>query len=251
LPSFWAFSGQQLFKAALSKTILTERKMTDLLTLERLAAQSRRDTNLTKLAREEYQKLLDRFPEDGFEIELPDSIGIGQENALRLLEQYGYIKTSFAHHGSDGFSYHVDLRGEKFLHKPDEPAMLDSGEREQFTTGAVRDTADGKPRPDLISPFAMERLGEWLRLGAEKYTPRNWERGIPLSRSTASLYRHLLKFQQGKQDEDHIAAVMCNAMMIIHTIEMVKREVLPKELLDMPDYTLPKVHFNKDEPYDV
>jgi hypothetical protein len=106
LPSFWAFFGQQLFKVALSKTILTERKMTDLLTLEHLAAQSRRDTNLTKLAREEYRKLIDRFPEDGFEIDLrflPDSIGIGQENALRLLEQHGYIKTSFAHHGSDVF----------------------------------------------------------------------------------------------------------------------------------------------------
>jgi hypothetical protein len=44
---------------------------------------------------------------------------------------------------------------------------------------------------------------------------------------------------------------MCNAMMIIHTIEMVKRGVLPEELLDMPDYALPKVHFNRDEPYDL
>ncbi|MDR0869401.1 MAG: hypothetical protein LBN39_01265 [Planctomycetaceae bacterium] len=26
---------------------------------------------------------------------MPDSIDIGQENALRLLEQHGYIKTSF------------------------------------------------------------------------------------------------------------------------------------------------------------
>ena len=225
--------------------------MTDLLTLERLDDQSRRDTNLTKFAREEYRKLIDRFPEDGFEIELPDSIGIGQENALRLLEQHGYITTTFQHHGSDGFLYRIDLRGEKFLSEPDKPVMADSGKREQFSTGAVRDTADGKARPDLISPFAMERLGEWLRLGAEKYAPRNWERGIPLSRSTASLYRHLLKFQQGKQDEDHIAAVMCNAMMIAHTEEMVKCGVLPKELLDMPDYGIPSIHFNKDDPYET
>ncbi|GHT19644.1 hypothetical protein FACS1894189_8550 [Planctomycetales bacterium] len=229
--------------------------MTDLLTLEILADQSRRDTNLTKFAREEYRKLIDRFPEDGFEIELPDSIDIGQENALRLLEQHDYIKTSFQHHGSDGFLYQIDLRGEKFLSEPtvqpDKPTMSDSGKREQFSTGAVRDTADGKSRPDLISPFAMERLGEWLRLGAEKYTPRNWEKGISISRTTASMYRHLLKFQQGRQNEDHIAAVMCNAMMIVHTIEMVKRGVLPKELLDMPDYGIPRVHFNKDDPYET
>ncbi|GHT32672.1 hypothetical protein FACS1894214_4620 [Planctomycetales bacterium] len=225
--------------------------MTDLQTLEYLVEKSRRDGNLTKFAREEYRKLIDRFPEDGFEIELPDSIDIGQENALRLLEQHGYIKTSFQHHGSEGFLYWIDLRGEKFFAEPDKPVMADSGKREQFSTGAVRDTADGKSRPDLISPFAMERLGEWLRLGSEKYTERNWEQGIPVSRTTASLYRHLLKFQQGATDEDHIAAVMCNAMMVIHTIEMVKRGVLPKELLDMPNYGIPPIHFNKDEPYDV
>ncbi|GHT16677.1 hypothetical protein FACS1894189_0950 [Planctomycetales bacterium] len=232
--------------------------MTDLQTLERLVEKSQRDGNLTKFAREEYRKLIDRFPEDGFEIDLrflPDGITAVQENALDLLEKQGYIKLSFEHHGSEGFSYRIDLRGEKFLSEPtvqpDEPAMADSGKREQFSTGAVRDTADGKPRPDLISPFAMERLGEWLRLGAEKYTPRNWEKGISISRTTASMYRHLLKFQQGARDEDHIVAVMCNAMMIIHTVEMVKRGVLPEELLDMPDYGIPPIHFNKDEPYDV
>ncbi|GHT13512.1 hypothetical protein FACS1894170_09590 [Planctomycetales bacterium] len=188
--------------------------MTDLQTLECLVEKSRRDSNLTKFAREEYRKLIDRFPEDGF-------------------------------------LYRIDLRGEKFFAAPDKPAMADSGKREQFSTGAVRDTADGKSRPDLISPFAMERLGEWLRLGAKKYAERNWEQGIPLSRCIASLYRHLLKFQQGRQDEDHITAVMCNAMMIIHTIEMVKRGVLPDELLDMPDYGIPRVHFNNDEPYET
>jgi hypothetical protein len=60
-----------------------------------------------------------------------------------------------------------------------------------------------------------------------------------------------LKFQQGARNEDHIAAVMCNAMMIIHTIELVKRGVLPKELLDMPDYGIPSIHFNKGDPYDL
>ncbi|GHT43509.1 hypothetical protein FACS189443_7140 [Planctomycetales bacterium] len=83
-----------------------------------LSKQSRRDTNLTKFAREEYRKFIDWFPEDGFEIDLrflPDGITAVQENALALLEKQGYIKLSFEHHGSEGFSYHVDLRGEKFL----------------------------------------------------------------------------------------------------------------------------------------
>ena len=115
-------------------------------------------------------------------------------------------------------------------------SMHDSGVRQAFPTGAVRDTADEKPRPDLTSPFALERLGEWLRLGAVKYQERNWEKGIPISRCVASLSRHLIKYQQGARDEDHMAAVMCNAMFILHNEEMVRRGVLPAELDDMPRY---------------
>ena len=114
--------------------------------------------------------------------------------------------------------------------------MHDSGNRENFSTGAVRDTADDKPRPDLISPFALLRLGEWLRLGAEKYDERNWERGIPIQRCIASLYRHLLAYQAGENDEDHMAAIMCNAMFVIHNEEMIADGVLPAELDDMPEY---------------
>ena len=60
--------------------------------------------------------------------------------------------------------------------------IKDSGNRERFATGAVRDTANDKPRPDLISPFFLMRLGEHLRKGANKYTEWNWAKGIPSSR---------------------------------------------------------------------
>jgi len=101
---------------------------------------------------------------------------------------------------------------------------------------AIRDTADDKPRPDLISPFAEERQGHWLRMGAAKYAERNWENGMPFSRCVASLKRHLMKYQQGKRDEDHLAAIMFNAMALIHYEEMIERGRLPEELNDMPDY---------------
>lgn len=114
--------------------------------------------------------------------------------------------------------------------------MKDSGKRQQFNDGAVRDTADGKSRPDLISPFALERLGMWLMLGAKKYCERNWEKGIPNSRCLASLERHVLKYKMGMTDEDHEAAIMCNIMFIMHNQEMVKLGILPKEIDDMPKY---------------
>ena len=107
--------------------------------------------------------------------------------------------------------------------------MTDSGKRQSFGKGmAIRDTADDKPRPDLISPFAEERQGHWLRMGAAKYAERNWEKGMPFSRCVASLKRHLMKYQQGKRDEDHLAAIMFNAMALIHYEEMIERGVLPR-----------------------
>ena len=114
--------------------------------------------------------------------------------------------------------------------------MRNSGAEESFTTGAVRDTSDDKMRPDLFSPFAEERVGNWLMLGARRYAERNWEKGMPFSRCWASLCRHKTKWQQGQRDEDHLAAIIFNAMAIIHFEEMVRRGVLPEQLDDMPAY---------------
>ena len=94
--------------------------------------------------------------------------------------------------------------------------MKDSGKRQEFDGGAVRDTADDKPRFDLISPFALERLGTWLRLGSLKYEERNWEKGMPVTRCIASTGRHLLKYMMRRTDEDHLAAAFCNLMFLLH-----------------------------------
>lgn len=114
--------------------------------------------------------------------------------------------------------------------------MNDSGKRQKFVTGAVRDSADDKPRPDLISPYANWREGVWLAKGASKYLERNWEAGMPISRCIASLERHLLAYKMGLTDEDHMAAIRTNAGFILHYEEMIKRRVMSKELDDMPKY---------------
>lgn len=121
--------------------------------------------------------------------------------------------------------------------------MNDSGKRQAFETGAVCDCDEGKSRPDLISAFAMERLGHWLAAGKKKYGERNYEKGIPISRRFASLYRHLLQYQMGDHSEDHGAAVMCNIMMILHMEEAVRRGILPPSLLDMPKYRQPSSYY--------
>lgn len=53
--------------------------------------------------------------------------------------------------------------------------VKDSGERKQFASGMVRDTAEGKMRPDLVKDGPM--FLRWVMLmtrGAIKYAARNW-----------------------------------------------------------------------------
>lgn len=110
--------------------------------------------------------------------------------------------------------------------------VKDSGARQEFETGARRDTQESKPRYDLISPFSLERLAWVYARGAEKYGDRNWEKGIPYSRYLASGERHLQQFKQGDTDEDHLAQAVWNLMSILH-----HQAVGPEGLDDLPQYT--------------
>ncbi len=101
----------------------------------------------------------------------------------------------------------------------------DSGARQSFESGAKRDTQEGKPRFDLISPFMMTRLASLMERGAVKYGEWNWEKGMPFSRFFASAFRHLMQYWKGDRDEDHLAAVIFNLMAIIH-FEEIGREDL-------------------------
>ncbi len=78
-----------------------------------------------------------------------------------------------------------------------------------------------KLRFDLISPAAMKSLAEILTMGANKYQPRNWERGIVYSRVLAALLRHLNQYQLGEKidqesQKSHLAHAFCNLMFLVH-----------------------------------
>lgn len=108
----------------------------------------------------------------------------------------------------------------------------DSGRRQEFPTGSVRDTREGKGRYDLISMIALERLAKHYENGAKKYGDHNWEKGQPLSRYLDSTIRHVVKYMLGSRVEDHMAAVAWNAFAFIHTEQLIKDGKLPKELDD-------------------
>ena len=119
------------------------------------------------------------------------------------------------------------------LGEPEYLRVLDSGTRESFDTGSVRDTREGKGRYDLITPIGLKRLAQHYANGAVKYGDRNWEKGQPISRYVDSAIRHLYAFLDGGRDEDHLAATAWNALAAIHTEEMVARGELPNELNDL------------------
>lgn len=111
-----------------------------------------------------------------------------------------------------------------------------SNDGRKFSSGAQRDSAHNKPRPDLLSPFATMRKARVMALGAAKYGERNWEKGMPLSVFLASANRHLLQFMMGMTDEDHAAHCAFNLDAIMHGQEMIARGVWPAEYNDLPSY---------------
>lgn len=115
--------------------------------------------------------------------------------------------------------------------------VKDSGAREDMETGSRRDTQVGKSRPDLMNPLVLRRLGMHFANGCDKYGEKNFELGQKSSRYRASLGRHLLDYDEGLKDEDHLAAIIWNAMCIMMNQEFVERGIYDPNLDDHSDYT--------------
>ncbi len=117
--------------------------------------------------------------------------------------------------------------------------IKDSGNRQEFKTGAKRDIQLGKGRYDLLPMHALYRVARVFELGAIKYDQENWRKGIPLRRYADSAMRHLCKFLQGARDEDHAAQAAWNILCLIETEYMIKQGLLSEDLDDMPNFAGP------------
>lgn len=104
----------------------------------------------------------------------------------------------------------------------------DSGKREEYESGMVRDTQEGKPGFHYLFvdgiPYDEQFLTRWSALmsrGAEKYGAKNYQKADSeeeLERFKASAARHFAQWMCGEVDEDHSVAVAFNLM----AAEMVK-----------------------------
>lgn len=118
------------------------------------------------------------------------------------------------------WSREADIKDYGFITK-------DSGKRAEFESGMVRDTAEGKPRYDLLLPedesreeSMLYRFAMLMARGAEKYGDNNWQKANSseeLQRMKSSAMRHFMQWMAGEEDEDHAAAVFANIMFFEHT----------------------------------
>lgn len=57
---------------------------------------------------------------------------------------------------------------------------------------------EGKLRYDLLPPDSLDAVVEVFTFGANKYTDRNWERGMAWGRLFGALMRHCWAFWRGE-----------------------------------------------------
>lgn len=89
----------------------------------------------------------------------------------------------------------------------------DSGNRTEFSTGAVRDMhGPDKGRFDLLPWNAIWDVAKHCSAGAKKYQEHNVDKGIPQHSLLDSALRHTAKYLLGWEDEDHLVAACWNLL---------------------------------------
>lgn len=106
--------------------------------------------------------------------------------------------------------------------------IKDSGDRTLFKTGAVRDMNKGKGDMVSLPAAAILRVSKHYEAGAQKYGRFNYKKGIPVSSFLDSALRHIFKYLDGWDDEDHLSAAAFN---ILGAIEMEEKH---SDLIDLP-----------------
>lgn len=122
---------------------------------------------------------------------------------------------------------------------------------QKFQSGAVRDTG-GKGRMDLLPMCALIRVSKHMEdailpdpyTGEVHYPERNWEKGLPIHTMIDSAFRHLAKYVDGWDDEDHLCAAVTNLLMAMWTEEK------KPEMQDIPSRRKEE-HITYDDVHDI
>lgn len=80
---------------------------------------------------------------------------------------------------------------------------------------------EGKLKWSLVDWKSIEPMVRVLEMGAKKYAPYNWTKGMPVTEISESLLRHMFAFLNGEDMDkeskiEHLGHVMCNAMFLVY-----------------------------------
>lgn len=114
--------------------------------------------------------------------------------------------------------------------------IKDSGERQQFASGMVRDTQDDKTDfSRLLDGPMFDRWAAHLTKGEKKY--KDIAPGVPnwtlangkaeYVRFRKSAFRHFRQWLRGDRDEDHAAAVFFNINGAEYVLERESQMLIP------------------------
>lgn len=86
--------------------------------------------------------------------------------------------------------------------------------------GEGRKDDHGKTPYHLLAPELLEATAEVLKFGADKYAPRNWERGMAWSRPFSALMRHMWAWWRGEAADpetgmSHLHHAACCIMFLL------------------------------------
>lgn len=106
-----------------------------------------------------------------------------------------------------------------------------------YPTGAQRDSDEGKPKLTYLPWDVLDRVAFHYEKGAQKYGDDNWRLGMSSLEILDSLMRHTRKYFMGMDDEDHLSAIVFNALCLIYNEENFKDT---PEVHDLPKWWVEK-----------
>ena len=112
------------------------------------------------------------------------------------------------------------------------PARQGQPDQYQSVTGGVKDSQTGRGDFSLIPYEPLKQVAEHLRLGAAKYSRNNWRKGIGLQRIVSAIRRHAAQLGEDNT-ENHLAAILCEAMFAVQIKRDIQDGKLPETLDDI------------------
>jgi hypothetical protein len=125
----------------------------------------------------------------------------------------------------------------------------------QFSTGATRDSDDGKPDYEgFLSPLVIERYGKYMnhhriQSDGKLRDSDNWQKGIPIAHYMKSMWRHFVevwsyhrkqRLPAQHNQEEALCALIFNASGYLH--ELLKQQRI---IVEYPPY------FQSTEPVEL